>query len=98
MTAEIDHLNRVKAAMETSVDELTNRLANKSSDFKRKTIQVQELASKLDAASGVPKGDAGVRATEVRTQLRGPHWEQEQLKRMLDRIDEIDHLAEEGLD
>ncbi|MFM8401617.1 MAG: hypothetical protein ACKOAH_27655, partial [Pirellula sp.] len=43
LTAEIDHLNSVKTAMETSVNELTDRLANKSTDFKRKSVQVNEL-------------------------------------------------------
>ena len=129
LSADIDHLSRVKAAMETSVSELTDRLANKSTDFKRKSVQVNELASKIDSlslsvrslatqesgsiatsgtgisgvgslgsdasAASISGEENGQRSTKP--SLQGPHWGQEQLHRMIDRMDEIDRLAEDGL-
>jgi chromosome segregation ATPase len=131
LAADVDHLNRVKAAMETSVSELTDRLANKSTDFKRKSVQVNELASKIDSLSlsvrslatqessskathGTGSGISGVgslgsdvSATSIsgdengqrstKPSLQGPHWGQENLHRMIDRMDEIERLAEDGL-
>ena len=114
LAAEIDHLNRVKTAMETSVNELTDRLANKSTDFKRKSVQVNELASKIDTLSQTvrslavgepgasnpvgnlpPTSDAADRS--AKPSLQGPHWGHEHTQKMLERMDEIDRLAEEGL-
>ncbi|MFN9346844.1 MAG: hypothetical protein ACK6DQ_09620 [Planctomycetota bacterium] len=114
LAAEIDHLNRVKTAMETSVNELTDRLANKSTDFKRKSVQVNELASKIDTLSQTvrslavgepgasnpvgnlpPTADAADRS--AKPSLQGPHWGHEHTQKMLERMDEIDRLAEEGL-
>ncbi|MCY3004899.1 MAG: hypothetical protein NTV29_02860 [Planctomycetota bacterium] len=129
LSADIDHLSRVKAAMETSVSELTDRLANKSTDFKRKSVQVNELASKIDSLSlsvrSLATQESGAIATSgtgisgvgslgsdasaasisgeengqrsTKPSLQGPHWGQEQLHRMIDRMDEIDRLAEDGL-
>ena len=114
LAAEIDHLNRVKGAMETSVNELTDRLANKSTDFKRKSVQVNELASKIDTLSQTVRslavGDPGssspmgslpssadIADRTGKPSLQGPHWGQEQLNKMLERMDEIDRLAEDGL-
>jgi len=114
LAAEIDHLNRVKGAMETSVNELTDRLANKSTDFKRKSVQVNELASKIDTlsqtvrslavgepGSSSPMGSlpssADIADRTGKPSLQGPHWGQEQLNKMLERMDEIDRLAEDGL-
>jgi chromosome segregation ATPase len=114
LAAEIDHLNRVKAAMETSVNELTDRLANKSTDFKRKSVQVNELSSKIDTLSQTVRslavGDAGSNGSlgnvpsspessdrPAKPSLQGPHWGQEQINKMLERMDEIDRLAEDGL-
>ncbi|MFM8216377.1 MAG: hypothetical protein ACKN82_17310 [Pirellula sp.] len=114
LAAEIDHLNRVKTAMETSVNELTDRLANKSTDFKRKSVQVNELASKIDTLSQTVRslavGEPGASNSvgnlpsstdaadrSVKPSLQGPHWGQEHMQKMLDRMDEIDRLAEEGL-
>jgi chromosome segregation ATPase len=115
LAADIDHLNRVKTAMETSVNELTDRLANKSTDFKRKSVQVNELASKIDtlsqsvrslavgetgssnpAGTTLPSGDGSSDRTG-KPSLQGPHWGQEQLHKMLERMDEIDRLAQDGL-
>jgi chromosome segregation ATPase len=114
LAAEIDHLNRVKTAMETSVNELTDRLANKSTDFKRKSVQVNELASKIDTLSQTVRslavGEPGASNSvgnlpsstdaadrSAKPSLQGPHWGQEHMQKMLDRMDEIDRLAEEGL-
>jgi predicted nucleic acid-binding Zn-ribbon protein len=129
LAADVDHLNRVKAAMETSVSELTDRLANKSTDFKRKSVQVNELASKIDSLSlsvrSLATQESGTKATNgtgisgvgslgsdvsatslsgeengqrsTKPSLQGPHWGQENLHRMIDRMDEIDRLAEDGL-
>jgi hypothetical protein len=129
LAADVDHLNRVKVAMETSVSELTDRLANKSTDFKRKSVQVNELASKIDSLSlsvrSLATQESGTKATNgtgisgvgslgsdvsatslsgeengqrsTKPSLQGPHWGQEQLHRMIDRMDEIDRLAEDGL-
>ncbi len=115
LAADIDHLNRVKSAMETSVNELTDRLANKSTDFKRKSVQVNELASKIDtlsqsvrslavgesgssnpAGTTLPGGDGSSDRTG-KPSLQGPHWGQEHLNKMLERMDEIDRLAQDGL-
>jgi multidrug resistance efflux pump len=133
LAAEIDHLTRVKTAMETSVNELTDRLANKSSDFKRKTLQVHELANRLEALtetvnnravgpsapvtiSPVSGAISPVREESARsvvnqeqfdTQsrgratgggLHGPHWSNDQIQKIFDRIDDLDELTEEGLD
>lgn len=114
LAADVDHLNRVKTAMETSVNELTDRLANKSTDFKRKSVQVNELSSKIDSLSQTVRslavGDqtsaeasVGAQVPEANTDrhskpsLQGPHWGQEQLQKMLERMDEIDRLTEDGL-
>jgi len=115
LTADIDHLNRVKSAMETSVNELTDRLANKSTDFKRKSVQVNELSSKLDTLSQTVKTLAiGEQATSGPTtstptntsgqdlsskpSLQGPHWGPEHTQRVFDRMDDIEKLAQDGLD
>jgi chromosome segregation ATPase len=115
LAADIDHLNRVRAAMETSVNELTDRLASKSTDFKRKSVQVNELASKIDSLSQTVRSLAVGEATpnnpvggalptedaksdrEPKPSLQGPHWGPEHMQKMLERMDEIDRLAEDGL-
>jgi len=97
-------LNRVKSAMETSVNELTDRLANKSTDFKRKSVQVNELSSKLDTLSQTVKTLAiGEQATSgqdlsSKPSLQGPHWGPEHTQRVFDRMDDIEKLAQDGLD
>jgi chromosome segregation ATPase len=133
LAAEIDHLTRVKTAMETSVNELTDRLANKSSDFKRKTLQVHELANRLEALTETVNNRAvgpsapvtispvsgsispvreesarsGVNQEQFDNQsrgratgggLHGPHWSNDQIQKIFDRIDDLDELTEEGLD
>jgi len=126
LAAEIDHLSRVKAAMETSVNELTDRLANKSSDFKRKTLQVHELANRLEAltetvsiraggsstavsispvngegsraSTNQESTDSQARGRTVGNGLHGPHWNNDQIQKIFDRIDDLDELTEEGLD
>lgn len=116
LAADIDHLSRVKSAMETSVNELTDRLANKSTDFKRKSVQVNELASKIDTLSqtvrslavGEPSSSGAVGVSNPigeqaadrvnKPTLQGPHWGPEHMQKMLDRMDEIERLAEDGLD
>jgi len=109
LAAEIDHLSRVKVAMETSVNELTDRLANKSTDFKRKTLQVHELANRLEALTETVKSrreiegsmgglDVQQRGRSDGARLHGPHWNNDQVQKIFDRIDDIDELTEEGLE
>jgi chromosome segregation ATPase len=115
LSADIDHLTRVKSAMETSVNELTDRLASKSTDFKRKSVQVNELSSKIDTLShtvkalaiGEQSSDAPAISTSENTSgqelsnkpsLQGPHWGNEHTQKLFDRMDDIERLAEEGLD
>lgn len=109
LAAEIDHLSRVKVAMETSVNELTDRLANKSTDFKRKTLQVHELANRLEALTETVKSrgeiegsmgglDVQQRGRSGGAGLHGPHWNNDQVQKIFDRIDDIDELTEEGLE
>jgi chromosome segregation ATPase len=51
MDAEIARLSRVKDAMEISIDELTNRLESRTSELRRKGIQIQEHAERLERLS-----------------------------------------------
>lgn len=51
----IDRLSNVKGAMEVSVDELTQRLEAKSAEHRKKSVQIHDLASRLEHLSDAVK-------------------------------------------
>lgn len=56
LVAELERMSAIKSAMEFSVDGLAERLEQRASEVRKKTMQVNELAARLEALSNTVKG------------------------------------------
>ncbi|MFN7732364.1 MAG: hypothetical protein ACK5OB_10700 [Pirellula sp.] len=59
LVEELERMAAIKSAMEFSVDGLAERLEQRASELRKKTMQVNELAARLEALSNTVKGLGG---------------------------------------
>jgi len=59
LVEELERMSAIKSAMEFSVDGLAERLERRASELRKKTMQVNELAARLEALSNTVKGLGG---------------------------------------
>jgi chromosome segregation ATPase len=63
LVQELERISAIKSAMEFSVDGLAERLEQRASEVRKKTMQVNELAARLEALSNTVKGLSGTENT-----------------------------------
>ena len=99
----VERLSNVKGAMEVSVDELTQRLEAKSSEHRKKSIQIHDLASRLehlsDAVKTLSQREAElVRRIDSRTEVPPPHSLKSQSRAMIEAVEAFIYPDENQVD
>jgi len=99
----VERLSNVKSAMEVSVDELTQRLEAKSTEHRKKSIQIHDLASRLehlsDAVKTLSQREAElVRRIDSRTEVPAPQILKSQSRAMVEAVEAFVYPDENQVD
>ena len=82
--------NRLEALTET----VSNRAAGSSTPVSMSPVSGEGARSNVNQEHL----DSQFRGRATGSGLNGPHWSNDQIQKIFDRIDDLDELTEEGLD